>query len=172
VGQKIATAWVSLRNLWAARPFLDQLAPAAALIIWALLGCWTPNDDTITRNGLTVLATISGMAMAATTFACSMTYQSANILMARVKTVFAGELKRNWITIIRSNLLTAVVPLVGLMVSAEMMTVAVGLGVYAASLLVCRFLRATFWLQFTLFMQESSYAIPEKVAVHERADLA
>ncbi|WP_219816788.1 hypothetical protein, partial [Arthrobacter sp. 9E06] len=60
------------------------------------------------------MATISGLAMAASTFVCAMTYQSGNILMAKVVQVQSRALRRNWVSIISSTLVTAVLPLAAL----------------------------------------------------------
>lgn len=165
--------WGFARDVWAAHPILDWAAPIAAVCVWWLLaGGWRPGDGNALRSALTVAATVSGMAMAASTFACTMTYNSANILMSEVKKLFSDELKRNWVSVISSNLLTAAVPACALFISSDAPGAAAGAFVGSVPLLATRFLRAVFWLRLTLFMQKAANELPERVEVPMRADLA
>lgn len=166
------TVRARIGNVWAKAPALDQLLPIVAVMLWLVLAqSYVPSDDATRRNIYTLIATVSGLAMAATTFACSMTYQSANILMTRVKDLFAASLKRNWVTIIRSNLVTALIPVGAMAIDGLSAQWASGLALYAVVLLVARFLRALYWLQYTLFMQNLSAQVREKVIVEARADV-
>ena len=109
--------------------------------------------------------------MAASTFVCTMTYQSGNILMAKVVQVHSEALRRNWVSIIGSTLITAVLPLAALAIDQNLSGVASSITVYSLALLMTRFGRALFWMQYTLFMQDRSFQVPQKVQVALRADL-
>ncbi|KRE72618.1 hypothetical protein [Arthrobacter sp. Soil762] len=166
------SAKTRLGNIWANAPMVDHVLPLAGVALWFFIAqSYFPADDATRRSIYTLIATVSGLAMAATTFACSMTYQSANILMTRVKDLFAVSLKRNWVTIIRSNLMTALIPVVAMAIDGLSAHWAAGGALYAVLLLVARFLRALYWLQYTLFMQSLAAQVPEKVVVQAREDI-
>lgn len=160
------------RDFLAAHPLVDQLVAAGAVFLWVVFAA----DLVVVPEGsrptiYAGLATISGLAMAASTFICAMTYQSGNILMAKVVQVHSLALRRNWMSIITSNLITAVIPLVALAVDHSNSNIASAAAVYALALLMTRFGRALWWMQYTLFMQDRSFQIPQKTEVNLRADL-
>lgn len=162
----------TMGNFWARAPLVDHVLPLLGVALWiAVPQSYYPADETTRRSIYTLIATVSGLAMAATTFACSMTYQSANILMTRVRDLFSVPLKRNWVTIIRSNLMTALIPILALALDGVSAPWAVCIAMYAVLLLIARFLRALYWLQYTLFMQNLSVQVPDRIVVEAREDL-
>lgn len=100
-----------------------------------------------------------------------MTYQSGNILMAKVVQVHSSALRRNWMSVISSNLITAVIPLIALAIDHSNSGIASAATVYSLALLMTRFGRALWWMQYTLFLQDRSFQIPQKTKVNLRADL-
>ncbi|MFR7660736.1 MAG: hypothetical protein ACLUWL_06350 [Bifidobacterium longum] len=60
------------------------------------------------------LSTLSGLAMAAVTFICSMSYQSESRYMRIAHERYHDELSRNWVSIIAWTTVTAVLPLISL----------------------------------------------------------
>lgn len=161
-----------LKDFVAAHPLTDHLPAILVIGAWFVFLAEIVVVPESTRPTLYAgVATISGLAMAASTFVCTMTYQSANILMSRVVKTHARDLSRNWISIIGSNLVTAVVPLVALAFDNSFHAAASAVTVYCLALLLARSARAIWWLQYTLFMQEKSFEVPEKAKVQLRADL-
>lgn len=137
------------------RPGIDQFpAVAAALTVW--LTSFGASMDLTTRTTLVVgVATIAGLVMAAATFICALTYQSANILMTAVRDRFATELRRNWRSIIGGAFLGAVLPVLALPIAGHPQLGVIACA-YSVTLVSLKFLRASFWLRYTLFMQQAS----------------
>ena len=162
----------SIKDFLAAHPLVDQIPAVAAVFAWIF---WVAELVVVPEAARPTIyagvATISGLAMAASTFVCTMTYQSGNILMAKVVQVHSEALRRNWVSIIGSTLITPVLPLAALAVDKNLSSVASSVTVYSLALLMTRFGRALFWMQYTLFMQDRSFQVPQKVQVALRADL-
>jgi hypothetical protein len=161
-----------IQDFLAAHPLVDHVVAIAALFAWILYAA----DFVLVPEGsrptiYAGIATISGLAMAASTFVCTMTYQSGNILMAKVVQVHSHALRRNWMSIISSTLITAVAPLIALAIDQSHSSLASAVAVYSLALLMTRFGRALWWLQYTLFMQDRSFQIPQSTKVGVRADL-
>lgn len=168
----LAKAKSGIRDFLAEHPLVDQLVAVAAVLVWVffvadLIVVPESSRPTIYAG----VATISGLAMAASTFVCSMTYQSGNILMAKVVQVHSQALRRNWMSIISSNLITAVAPLVALAIDRSYSGIASAITIYSLALLMTRFGRALWWMQYTLFLQDRSFQIPQSTTVNVRADL-
>lgn len=139
-------------------PVLDQpLALAAGLLVGLLRWRAGIGDGSLTTVVIGV-TTIAALAMTAATFICAMTYQSANILMARVRDRYAADLKRNWGSIIGGSFVGAALPVIALAATDSRPWV-LGVSCYSLALVVLRFARAAFWLKYTLFMQEASEVI-------------
>lgn len=143
-----------LREWMLQHPSVDH-APgiAVAVAILTTNGFTTLGDGDRTTLVIGV-TTIAALVMAAATFICSMTYQSANILLTRVRQNHASALRRNWFSIIVGAFYAATLPILTLLV-AQQVTVTVALCLYSLALVTARFLRAVFWMSFTLFMQEA-----------------
>jgi hypothetical protein len=155
----------------AAHPIYDHVFPVLAVAVWVILAQWVPPQESARQWIYGSVATVSGLALAASTFACTMTYQSSNILMTQVRKMFTKELRRNWMAILRSALLTALLPLIALAIDSTNSAAATGVTLYAVFLLIARFLRSIFWLSYTLFMSETSESIPERREVSLRSGL-
>jgi hypothetical protein len=168
----LARTEASIKDFIAAHPVVDHAAALAALLVWVFYVADLVVVPEASRPTIYAgVATISGLAMAASTFVCSMTYQSGNILMAKVVQVHSQALRRNWMSIISSALVTAVAPLVALAIDRTHSSVASAVTVYSLALLMTRFGRALWWMQYTLFMQDRSFDIPKETKVGVRADL-
>jgi hypothetical protein len=168
----LAEAKSRVKDFLAAHPLVDQLVATLAVLAWVFILADLVTVPEASRPTIYAgVATISGLAMAASTFVCSMTYQSGNILMAKVVQVHSVALRRNWVSIISSNLLTAVAPLVALAVDRSHSSIASAVTVYSLALLMTRFGRAIWWMQYTLFLQDRSFQIPPPTNVSIRADL-
>ncbi len=161
------------RNILAAHPILDQVLPLVGIVAWIAFGQpLVPDNESMRTSFYLGSATISGLAMAASTFVCAMTYQSANILMAKTRDLYGPELRRNWVAVIGSHLVTATTPIFAIVIDGHSTTLAMGVTLYALLLLFARFSRGLWWLQFTLFMDVKSSEIPERVEIGIREDLA
>lgn len=161
-----------IKDFLAAHPLVDHLVALTALLVWVLFAADLVVVPEASRPTIYAgVATISGLAMAASTFVCAMTYQSGNILMAKVVQVHSHALRRNWMSIISSTLITAVAPLISLAIDRTHSSIASAVTVYSLALLMTRFGRALWWMQYTLFMQDRSFQIPTTTKVGIRADL-
>lgn len=139
-----------------AYPAVDYLAPAAILAVWFIAGSGMPGDVAARQWAYASIATVSGLSLAASTFACTITYQTTDPLMVQVRRKYRAVLKRNWIAILRSTLLTALLPVFALLLELVSAPIAFGLVLVATGLLISRFMRSLYWLTFTLFVTESS----------------
>lgn len=138
-------------------PAVDYVAPTAVLIVWfCIAGFWVPGDVAARQWAYTSIATISGLSLAASTFACTITYQTTDSLMVQVRRKYRLVLKRNWVAILRSTLVTALLPIIALLLELVSAPLAFGVVLIATGLLVCRFTRSLYWLTFTLFVTENS----------------
>lgn len=99
-------------------------------------------------------AAFGGLALAAATFACAMTYQSANVLLTHVRTKYAHLLRRNWTSIILWMLLSAILPLVAAALDAYSVHWSAGFAGFGMAMTLVKAVRATFWLGYTIFMDE------------------
>ena len=159
-------------DLVAAHPGIDQLLPvlvAAFLFMVPDVTHFVPSGARETIYA--TMATVSGLALAAATFVCTMTYQSANILMTGIVRSHATELRRNWTTIISSNLVTALLPLAALAMDERLPHIGIVIASYAVTLLCVRFMRAVWWLQYSLFRQEQSGSIIGTAKAAPRQDI-
>lgn len=156
----------------AAHPGIDQVLP----VLVAALLFMVPDVTHFVPSGArgtiyATMATVSGLTLAAATFVCTMTYQSANILMAGIVRSHAAELRRNWTTIISSNLVTALLPLAALAMDTKLPHIGIVIASYAVTLLCVRFMRAVWWLQYSLFRQEQSANIIGTAKAAPRPDI-
>lgn len=169
---ELANYKASIKDFLAGHPSVDHAPAIATVLVWIF---WVAELVVVPEASRPTIyagvATISGLAMAASTFVCAMTYQSGNILMAKVVQVHSRALRRNWMSIISSTLVTAVLPLAALAIDRNLNSIASAITVYSLALLVARFGRALWWMQYTLFMQDQAFQIPQKTKVSLRADL-
>lgn len=159
-------------DLVAAHPGIDQVLPvlvAAFLFMVPEVTHFVPSEARGTIYA--TMATVSGLALAAATFVCTMTYQSANILMAGIIKSHATELRRNWTTIISSNLVTALLPLAALAMDERLPHIGIVIASYSVTLLCMRFSRAVWWLQYSLFRQEQAGNIVGTAKAGPRQDI-
>lgn len=161
------------KDLYAERASLDQTIPVAiALLAWTLnFSQWISSEPArlaLYQGG----ATVAGLALAAATFVCAMTYQSANVLMNGVRHRFARELSRNWTSIILSTLGAAILSILAIVIDGALgPRIAVTIALYALTLTAMKGLRTVFWLIYTLFADRASKYIEVPVssefAIHE-----
>ncbi|RZS62219.1 hypothetical protein EV386_2540 [Xylanimonas ulmi] len=153
-------------NLLAAHPSPDHLLPSGIMVAWWFgTGQYVPVNPDARLAFFAGVAVVSGLVLAAATFVCALTYQSANILMAGVRRRYSRELKRNWSSIIVSAFLTAVGPIGAMLVDDVRPAIGIGVALYCIGLLVARAVRSVWWLNYTLFMQDIAESTPEKYAL-------
>lgn len=109
-------------------------------------------------------AAFGGLALAAATFACAMTYQSANVLLSHVRVKYAQVLRRNWTSIIVWMLLSAVLPLLSAGLDSYSVRWAAGATGFGLCMTLVKALRAIFWLGYTIFMDELEQERPTIMA--------
>lgn len=149
----------SVREWVVQHPVIDHL-PGLGL---AVLAVWTGAFTTLPDGDRTTLVigatTVAALVMAAATFICAMTYQSANILMTQVRQRHAAALRRNWFSIIAGCFAAAILPILTVLTPASV-SLAVAACLYSMGLVAARFARAMFWMSYTLFMQEADDVRP------------
>ncbi|MEJ6549485.1 hypothetical protein PQI66_08010 [Corynebacterium sp. USCH3] len=137
----------------------------AAVILWFFWG-----GDLVPDAGGTRLeiyggvGTLAGLALAASTFACTMTYQSSNSLLTTMRETYHDELKRNWTSIILSSLACAVLPVLAMALDEHQPHLAFSMVTYALVLLVLRFGRSVWWLRLSLFIIDKSDLVTQAEA--------
>lgn len=139
------------------RPIFDHALPVAVTILWwFILNGWTPEDMAARQWVYATMATVAGLVLAASTFACTMTYQATDSLMIKVRQKNAMILRRNWFAILQSSLATAALPLLCLAIDGTSRQLSGVIVVYMTTLLLLRFRRALAMLSLVLFVSESS----------------
>lgn len=156
-----------LADALSAHPLVDLVLPVAASIACYLyLEAGTYPEDG-RRAFYSALAGIAGLVMTAAIFVCTMTYQSANLLMNEVRRRFQKELKRNWTSIIGWSLGAALLALGAILIDAHSVQYALTVCAFALSILLAKFLRALFWLRYTLFASEIADQQPTPIRVSQ-----
>lgn len=151
----MATQQHPVRERLVQHPAIDHV-PASILAALTLVSGSFADLPTEDRTTLVMgVTTIAALVMAAATFVCAMTYQSANILMAQVRQRHADALRRNWSSIIAGCFVAATLPILTLLAPASS-RLAVTVCLYSLSLVAARFVRAMFWMAYTLFMDEAA----------------
>ncbi|MBK5030411.1 Na+:H+ dicarboxylate symporter [Bifidobacterium longum subsp. longum] len=107
------------------------------------------------------LSTLSGLAMAAVTFICSMSYQSESRYMRIAHERYHDELSRNWVSIIAWTTVTAVLPLISLCLWSSHQGVSTAISIYALVMMAAKLGRSIHWMKYTLFIQKASMTIGE-----------
>lgn len=163
-----------LRDLLSSRPILDHSLPLIVLFAWwFFLSGWTPNDASTRQWVYATMATVSGLVLAASTFACTMTYQATDTLMVKVRQRNSAVLRRNWFAILQSSLATAALPLLCFAIDGELRQLSGAIVIYMTTLLLLRFRRALAMLALVLFVAENSSklakATPAKLVIPKSA---
>ena len=141
------------RDLVASHPLLDLLPITLLCLLIAWAGVPLPNSAA--RLGLYQSAgAFAGLALATATFACSMTYQSSNVLLSRARSLFGPDIRRNWQSVILWLLAAAAAPLASFILEGHRPRVAVAITLASILVTIVKVLRAAFWLRYTLFMDE------------------
>lgn len=150
-----------LGNYIVAHPWVDYIPALMATALWSLLGIGAtglldaaPQQSASRLEIYVGLGTFCGLVLASATFVCTMTYQSSNILMNRVVRYYKAELRRNWVAILGSTLLSAVLALTLIAVDARLPFVALSVAGLLLSLTLLRGVRALYWLNYSLFGDE------------------
>lgn len=158
-----------LRDVLVNHPVFDQLAAVVAVILWFFWGDGLVPDAGVTRLEIYGgVGTLAGLALAASTFACTMTYQSSNSLLTTMRETYHDELKRNWTSIILSSLACAVLPVLAMALDEHQPHLAFSMVTYALVLLVLRFGRSVWWLRLSLFIIDKSGRLTEVEAPPRR----
>lgn len=155
-----------IRDLATDRPAIDQL-PSLALGLATYV--WGTEFVTLlaepTRIALyQAVAALAGLVLAAATFVCTLTYQSSSFIMSAVRRTHAGQIRRNWVAILRSLLLGSVLAVLAIMADRLSPLLAMSITMYTLTLVVARGVRAIWWLKFTLFVDYASDKSSEGIA--------
>jgi hypothetical protein len=143
------------REFMLRHPVLDQIPALVLAGVTSTLGVARSLSEGRVTTAAIGVVTVAALVMAAATFICAMTYQSANILMTRVRERFAADLRTNWGSILAGTFVGAVAPIIAIVFASDSTLVIVAC-TYSLTLVAARFTRAAFWLKYTLFMQEAS----------------
>ena len=99
-------------DLYAAAPWIDWVL-AAVLLAGAYFGFGMGQATPVTEVATPVSA-LSGIFAATAVFACGALAQSQAVVIRVARTVFAGDMWRNWVSIIGALALAAALPILGL----------------------------------------------------------
>lgn len=151
-----------LRNFIAAHPSMDVLASVglgviADFVMASMRGGLLAGTAEAAAQRVAIYqgaATFAGLALASATFVCAMTYQSSNILMSAVVANFRKELRRNWVAIIVSCLLSASGSIVLIFVEAAAPRLALSVAVTLLAWVLFSGFRSVYWMNYTLFGEE------------------
>ena len=156
-------------DFWLRYPSLDLL-PGVLLTIAGLIAVWRLPGIELEMRAVIYggVAAFGGLALAAATFACSMTYQSANILMSKVRNAYASDLRVNWQSIIIWMLAGSVLPLMAALVDGLSARLGLTLAFGGLAFILIKAVRAMFWLGYTLFMDEVEQTQPKSVPAPAR----
>lgn len=147
----------SISDMVSDRPIVDHIVPLAALAVWwFFFQGWTPEDSAARQWIYATLATVAGLVLTASTFACTMTYQATDAMMVKIRRAKAGVLKKNWFSILQASLLSAALPIFCLALDGTSVELTGAIVVYMAPLLILRFRRALAMLALVLFVSENS----------------
>jgi hypothetical protein len=91
--------------------------------------------------------------------------------MSKVVERFSHEIRKNWVSIILWSFFSAAGPILCIILNGFNRELTFVATVYLGILLVLKFLRSVWWLQFTLFMQNESFRIPPQAKFAIREDL-
>lgn len=153
----------AIRSYWADRPVLDLLpiTLGAAVLSVAALYAGLPGAPDVLMAFLAAVAGIAGLALAAGTFVCTMTYQSTNYLMSDLRRLHHAAIRHNWIWILSSLLLSGIGAAFTVLISRWAPHAALVLGITLAMVTLVVSLRAVWWLKQTLFIEDAATALPE-----------
>lgn len=147
------------KDTWAEKPRIDYIAPTivTVVVLAALLVLGASVFDAATRRSVyTGLGTVAGLAFAASTFVCSMTYQSTNYLMSDIRKSHSVAIRRNWISILSSLIAVAILSVALHVIDALTPSLAMGLAAGGLAVVLLRVLRALWWMRQTLFVEDAS----------------
>jgi len=136
-------------------PWVDFALAVAAPVLLYVGGAvpHLPGDARLAFVG--GASTIAGLVMTGATFICALTYQSSNILMAKVRDLYSRPLRRNWASILGGAFISAVAPVASLLLTGYPWVASLAC-VSSLVLISCVFTRAIFWMRYTLFMQSAA----------------
>lgn len=140
---------------WLRHPALDCLVPVTILGGWILAHGPFP-DRTATDLMLTALASAAGLVIAVATLAAGMMYQSSDDRVVRMRTLYMGQLRRNWTWIFCSLLFATLFPLVGMALGEKYLQWAFGVAITSACLVVTNLLRVVYLLRLVLFLEANN----------------
>ena len=144
-----------LADKWLRYPALDCLVPITILSGWALANGIFP-DRAATDLMLTALASAAGLVMAVATLAAGTMYQSSDDRVVRMRTLYMGQLRRNWTWIFCSLLFATLFPLVGMALGAKYPQWAFGVAITSACLVVMNLLRVVYLLRLVLLLEDDN----------------
>lgn len=144
------------------RPIVDQLAPIAILLAWFFLfDRATLGSDDGQIAAFVGLSAVAGIVLAAATFVCTMLYQSSSSSVRLLREHFRGELAKSWTSVFVFLFIAAVVPIIAAVVRDSHETLAFGLVLYSAGILLGRGFRTYLWL-IVSFRLESAPEPPQR----------
>lgn len=154
-----------LKGLWSDHPGTDwmPIIAATAALAYGVIALGIPDSEGVPAAFLGAVAGIAGLAFAAATFVCTMTYQSTNYLMSGLRKSHHRQIRRNWISILSSLLLSGIAAAFGTLTVSWAPNAAATLGIFCATVVLVRSFRALWWLRQTLFIEDVAFEKPERM---------
>lgn len=147
-----------LKNVWSDYPLVDFVVPVAifaAVLVVALLVNGSSLVDQVGRRAIyTGTASVAALGFTASTFVCTMVYQSTNYLMSDIRKKHSVAVRRNWTTILATLPVAAVAAVVLHALDAWFSDLAIASAAGLLALVVALLIRAVWWLRRTLFIED------------------
>lgn len=147
-----------LKSVWSDHPRVDFVLPVLLGGIVLVIALSNSGSSLIDEAGRRVvytgLASLSALGFTASTFVCTMTYQSSNYLMSDIRKHHSAAVRRNWTSILATLLGAAVTALILHAVDAWFSDLAIGVAAGLLALVAAQMYRALWWLKRTLFIED------------------
>lgn len=147
-----------LRSTWSDWPLIDFIAPflvfVSVLVVALAAGGSSLVDETGRRAIYTGAASVSALGFTASTFVCTMVYQSTNYLMSDIRTKHNAAVRRNWTTILATLPVAAVTSIFLHALDGWFSDLAIASAAGLLALVVALMIRAVWWLRRTLFIED------------------
>lgn len=147
-----------LRNIWSDWPLIDFVAPllvfVGVLFIALAAGGSSLVDEAGRRAIYTGAASVSALGFTASTFVCTMVYQSTNYLMSDIRTKHNAAVRRNWTTILATLPVVAVAAVFLHALDSWFSDLAIATAAGLLALVIALMIRAVWWLRRTLFLED------------------
>ncbi|MGO2311656.1 MAG: hypothetical protein ACTH6A_06500 [Brachybacterium tyrofermentans] len=146
-----ATKRQRLASFYTSAPWIDWVLAAALFsVAFFLIGL---GDSTPVQEVAAPVSALSGIFAATAVFACGALAQSQAVILRVARALFAGDMWRNWVSIIGALALAAALPVFALYADRAFPSVAQALVVLAIALDIVTMIRVLWWVRYIAHAQ-------------------